>query len=259
MGKAERYFWCLGGPTRVQDTAAPVHLSLSDFDESFCPPTALCHGHCHCPCLLPAGPRSPRKDRVQLLSVGGLTGPGGACSVELAGYKAPLERGGGGSRPLSPACAQLREVTKPVRPPACSRLASPRGLQTGPALRLRSGLAAGCLGDVGPVRVAPGRFTEAGLGTEWGSGWLSLNERWLVSDAESGGAGSGSPGDSPEAGRAPSLTSRLHVGERHPLGPQSTLIEQLGGPERMGSGDAAVAKGIESRPVCPWPPGLRLL
>lgn len=206
------------------------------------------------------GPGPPERTGSSFsLCLGGLTGPGGACSVELAGYQAPLERGGGGSRPLSPACAQLREVTKPVRPPACSRLASLRGLQTGPALRLRLGLAAGCLGDVGPVRVAPGRFTEAGTGTGAGSGRPSLNERWLVSDAESGGAGSGSPGDSPEAGRAPSLTSRLRVGERHPLGPQSALIEQLGGPERMGSGDAAVAKGIESRPVCPWPPGLRLL
>lgn len=96
------------------------------------------------------GPGPPERTGSSFsLCLGGLTGPGGACSVELAGYKAPLERGGGGSRPLSPACAQLREVTKPVRPPACSRLASPRGLQTGPALRLRSGLAAGCLGDAG--------------------------------------------------------------------------------------------------------------
>lgn len=58
-------------------------------------------------------------------------------------------------------------------------------------------------------------------------------------DAESGGAGSGSLGDSPKAGRVPSLTSQLRVGECHLLGPQSALVKQLGGPERVESGDAA--------------------
>lgn len=189
----------------------------------------------------PAGPRSPRKDKVQLLSVSrGPDWPRGVCVCVLSrtrGRKASLEQVGGGSGvpALPPRCvlSSRKSQNQSGHPTASSRLASFGGVQTWPALRLPSAWHAS--GMLGPARVAPGRFTEAGPGTGWGSEQLSLNERWLVSHAESGGAGSGSPGDTLEAGRVPSLAPQLRVGERHPLGPQSAL----GDPEHVESGDAA--------------------
>lgn len=155
MGKAERYFWCLGGPTRVQDTAAPVHLSLSDFDESFCPPTALCHGHC--PCLLPAGPRAPRKDRVQLLSVfRGPDWPRGCVFSRTCGLQ-------------SAAGVRGRRFQTSL-PSVCS---APGSHETSPATGLFSlGLTPRVADGAGPpAAFGPGSWMPRGCGSRAGGTW----------------------------------------------------------------------------------------
>lgn len=218
-------------PQRGQDAAAPLQALP-------CPhPSLNRSARCgRCSCLL-RGPGPQGKTRCSFSPcLGVLTGPwGGGVLSRTRGRKASLEQVGGGSSPPSPVCAQLQEVTKPVRPPHRPLLSLgllPRGADVaGPPAAF--GLT--CLGDAGSRARGTWEFTEAGPGTGWGSERLSLNERWLVSHAESGGAGSRSPGDTLEAGRVPSLAPQLCVGEHHPLGPQSAL----GGPEHVESGDAA--------------------
>lgn len=154
---------------------------------------------------------------------------------------------GRGFQPSLPGVCSAPGVTKPVRPPASPRLASLRGVQTRPALRLPSAWQLDASGVLGPARVAPGRFTEAGPGTGWGSEWPSLNERWLVSRAEPGGAGSGSPG----------ATSR--PGACRPSRPDSTwasatlLVPSLpsGAQSAWSQETLPVAKGIKRRRGCP--------
>lgn len=92
-----------------------------------------------CSCLL-RGPGPQGKTRCSFSPcLGVLTGPGGGCVELNSGCKASLEQVGGGSSPPSPVCAQLQEVTKPVRPPHRPLLAWP------PSEGCRRGRPSGCL------------------------------------------------------------------------------------------------------------------